>query len=36
MTIELYTEALAWLAIITVFIGVLVVGGFVADLFEDE
>ncbi len=36
MTPELYTEAIAWLAIITVFAGVLTIGGFIADRFEDD
>ena len=36
MTPELYAEAIAWLAIITVWAGLLCIGGFIADRFEDE
>jgi len=35
ITPELYAEALAWLAIITVFAGILAIGGFIVDRFDD-
>lgn len=35
MTPELYAEAIAWLALITAFAGLLVIGGFIADRFDD-
>lgn len=36
MTPDLYAEAIGWLAIITVWAGLLVVGGIVADYFDND
>lgn len=36
MTPDLFAEMIVWVAIITVFAGVLALGGFIADWFDRE